>query len=306
MEPMSERSKRVAALAGRLRTLQAQLADEPDDVRQEQMSAELDRAFAGVVPQDRAEFVHELLTWFPAAEDGVATAGPVVRRAEGPKDAAAWAEGLINALASANEQERAAIVHRLTEAGVAPKAEPSVGLVESVEKDLKAKLQLGPAEKLDPRRVQELAVLLTEFVVKLDRPVWGTWTQRLAPPMSEVKSNGPLMRFIAMFVQGGADVKMPGLGLGHELQRLLQMTVAMISGVAQAGKGLAERWVTQISPTSIEENVGPGTGFIRDQRPAYWEEYKKRAATLGPDQIDREVTTAVAKSVEQWMKNMVR
>ncbi len=328
----SERSRRVAALAGRLRMAQSDLADEKPEVRREQIENEVSRAIASVSPQDREAFLRELLIGFPiglsAAESGGATAAV---RTNGAKTEAAasessrdpamvaesMADGLLKVWSAISPDQRQSLLAKLSSGGVAPAASGPGVLSEAATQKLRGALGLGTADQPDPQRVGDMAVMLLEFVLSLDRVVWGAWSRTIAPA-SAVRANGPVQRPLRELVIGKKDAAgvskasvtstagalAPGVTAQSEVQRLSTMTVALVSAVAQAGKSFGQKFMSQFSPGAIEDSVNDsGFGNKDAQR---WVLYKARAASLDTTAIDAEITQAVVKSVEEWMKRAGR
>lgn len=176
-----------------------------------------------------------------------------------------------------------------------------VGMSEGVARDLRSKLQLGENEAPDPQRTQELAVMLCEFVSNVHRVVWGMWSTKLAP-QSTLRSAGPIQRYMKEHVIGTAAPGGPTVS--GEVRRLLEMTIAVVSNIGQAGAAFGDKFVSQYSPASIEDSVGDAA--FRNKDAECWKVYKTRAATLDRSGIDAEVTQTIARLVEEWMKRTVR
>ncbi|GMV25389.1 MAG: hypothetical protein AMXMBFR58_14200 [Phycisphaerae bacterium] len=307
-EAYGDRSKRVAALAGRLRVLQSELADEEPKVREEQLVAVIDQTIAAEQAHDVPGFLDELLTWFPTFGDGAAAApGPAVRaKAPEPKSPAEWVSGLVQAWQQLPQAEREALTTRLIEGGVIQPTPAGVQLTPAIEQDLRAKLSLMPGEKIDPAKVLALAAVLVDFVVFCDALAWRLWAgnpSSIAPPGTDVRQNAAIAKFMGNFVKG-ADVNLPGLGLTPELQRLQQLIRAVMAGISEVGRVYGELLSTVLSPESIKATVG--TGFTKGKA-EYWDMFEARAAkTLDRDEIKREIRLAIGRFVEDSMKRFNR
>ncbi|HLO40116.1 MAG TPA: hypothetical protein VK176_03770 [Phycisphaerales bacterium] len=306
-DPFGDRSKRVAALAGRLRVLQSDLADEQPKVREEQLHAVLEQAVSEEQAQDVPAFIDELLSWFPSGLDGEAAPTPAVKaKAPEPRSAAEWAAGLAEAWKSIPESEREGLTATLTAAGILAPAPAGPSLPANVEQDLRAKLQLQPADKLDPARLLALSAMMMDFMSFCDQAAWRLWSgtsASIAPPGTDVRSNGPILRFVRNYMMG-TDVNLPGLGLTPEMQRLQHLIRGVLGGVGEAGKVYGEMLWTVLSPESIKATVG--SGFTKSKA-EYWDLYEARAAkTLDRDEIKREIRLAIGRYVEDWMKKFNR
>lgn len=188
----------------------------------------------------------------------------------------------------------AGVVSRLADLAAA-------GASASAARDLKSKLQMAENETPDPHRAQELAAMLCEFVIGVDRVVWGMWSQKLAP-QSSLRSAGPMRRFMKEHVVGAPAPGGPTAAA--EVRRLLEMTVALVSSIGQAGAAFGDKFTSQYSPASVEDSVGDAA--FRNKDAECWKIYKSRASTLDRSGIDAEVTQAIARFVEDWMKRTVR
>lgn len=330
----SERSRRVAALAGRLRMAQSDLADEKPEVRREQVESEISRAIASIPPQDREAFLRELLVGFPIGLSASEAAGaaptgragapkPEPAAAEPPRDPAmiaeSMADGLLKVWSTISAEQKQSLLAKLSKGGVAPSASGPGVLSDAATQKLRGALGLGTTDQPDPQKVGDMAVMLLEFVLSLDRVVWGAWSRTIAPA-SAVRANGPVQRPLRELVVGKKDAAgqpKPGVSAASmtastpgnitaagEVQRLSTMTVALVSAVAQAGKSFGQKFMSQFSPGAIEDSINDsGFGNKDAQR---WLLYKARAASLDTTSIDAEITQAVVRSVEEWMKRAGR
>lgn len=232
-----------------------------------------------------------------AAETQAGAEAPNARRARIEREMLDAVSGL-----PAGEQlaALAGVIARLsgarTSAGTGAKAAPGASTP-----DLRSKLQCADNESPDPQRAQELAAMLCDFAIGVDRVVWGMWSQKLAP-QSTLRSAGPIRRFMKEHVLGAPAGGGPAVS--GEVRRLLEMTVALVSSIGQAGASFGDKFVSQYSPGSIEDSVGDAA--FRNKDAECWKIYKSRAASLDRPAIDAEVTQAMARFVEDWMKRTVR
>lgn len=67
---LSERARRVAAIAQRLRVVQAELADHPAEERRAHMRDEIELVLRSMVPGERKQFLFELMDTFPILGEG--------------------------------------------------------------------------------------------------------------------------------------------------------------------------------------------------------------------------------------------
>lgn len=314
LEPTNEQSRKVAALAGRLRVVQSQLADEKADFRRGQLEHEIEQAVAQIVPQEREPFLNELMGAFPSlggAPDAARSASKNAAPApEAPRDPAValvgHVEGLIKIWSQLDPEQRKAVHTRLAQGGVLPQVPtgPSA-LPDTVLRDLRAKLQMGSADSPDAQRVLELSAMMLDLVLGTDRLVWKMWSSKVAP-MSTLRPNGPIQRFLREYISNKFDPTQSASsgGAAVELKRLLEMTVAFISAIGQAGASFGEKFLAQFSPGAIEESVGDSA--FRNKDAECWKIYKSRAGVIDRTAIDIEITQCIARFVEDWMKRAWR
>lgn len=307
----SDVSRKVVALVARLRLVQSQLADEAADVRREQLDGEVSRALQSIAASDREPFLKELMSAFPTADggggggagrNGAATqATTKVVEVVKPRDLSfeELVEALVKQWGLATPEQKAQAAAKLTASGVTPSGGGGgTGLSEAMVRELRGKLALGTGDMPDAARVTELSAAMFDFAMGVDRLVWGMWSKKLAPS-SGLRSNGTLQRFLREYVTGRGDAA----GGGHvapEVRRLLQMTIAVVSSIGQAGTAFGEKFVSQLTPGAIEDSIGDSA--FRSKDADCWKAYKLRAGSLDRQAIDAEITQAIARFVEDWMR----
>jgi hypothetical protein len=137
---LSERARRVASVAQRLRVVQAELADHPSDERRAMMRDEIDLVLRSMVPGERKQFLFELMDSFPlfgeapaagagesagpdrATMDALAAAQAELAAAKSElsrfNDAAYVTERLVELAKRLPEEQRRAVMKRLVTAGL--------------------------------------------------------------------------------------------------------------------------------------------------------------------------------------------
>src|SRR5258706_3424009 len=124
----NQRSKLVAATANRLRLVQSDFADEPEQVRKDYLSDEIQRALGTLIPNDRKAFLDELKQFFPTwdAKVEVRTEKPAVVATPTDqkelKDPGFLVSRLAELAPRLNEQQKQAIIEKLRQVGLAPSA----------------------------------------------------------------------------------------------------------------------------------------------------------------------------------------
>jgi hypothetical protein len=300
---------RVAAAASRLRAVQADLADADDAARRDLLLEEVDRAMAGVLPEQRRAFLEGLQEQFPSWDmvdvkpTGPARPTAAVESISDRKELQDWTflvAKLTELAPRMSAADRQAAAERLDAAGLATARGPSAGWSPQHEAGLRAKLGLGPAERLDPNRVAEMVDLLHETTVGLDVLAWNTWRQ--IAPMSQTRRLTPLQSLLARFAAG--DPECPRVVAGTEIGRLRRLVAALISTVGQVGAKFANDHCNQFDPPQIEAVVnGSGrAGMFGNAKVRYWDHYVQMWVGRNASTISQEVITAFADYAELLMR----
>src|SRR5258706_12837970 len=124
----NQRSKLVSATANRLRLVQSGFADEPEQVRKDYLSGEIQRAVGTLIPNERKPFLEELKQFFPTwdAKVEVRTEKPAVVATPTDqkelKDPGFLVSRLAELAPHLNEQQKHAIIEKLRQVGLGPSA----------------------------------------------------------------------------------------------------------------------------------------------------------------------------------------
>lgn len=303
----SERAKLVAATANRLRLVQADFADESDEVRRGYLADEVQRALASVVPDEREAFLRELQEHFPTWDARVALGGAQAAPVQTPTDQAELRDPsfLVTRLAELagglNPQQKQAITDKLREAGLAPP--PVIDWPAQQAAAARHKLQMGAADPLDPGHVLELLAILAEFAASLDQLAWTTW--RTVAPRSQIRRPIGLLKSLARFAAADPDV--PRGQVSQDLDRLRQLVAAIISAISQAGRQFAHNHAVKFSPTEIESLASMERGGMLVSREVKcWRKYVELSAGRDEASIEAEIMQSIADYAESLMKGLAR
>ena len=167
---------------------------------------------------------------------------------------------------------------------------------------LRQELRL-PSEQVDPARTLQLVGMVSDFALRLDQLVWGTW-RRIAPK-STVRQDRPLQQTLKAFIAGSQDV--PRGQVAADLEKLRQLIASQISAVGQAGRQFASRHLARFSPTEIEALASmEGGGFLVSKDVKCWKKYKELADAMNEAAIENEITETIANYAENLMKGLGR
>ena len=303
---------RIAAAANRLRAVQADFADGDDKSRKEFLLEEIDRALAGVVPEQRRGFLEQLQDRFPSW-DMVDVKAPTAATAAAGQSAADLKElrdwtflvGKLTELApTLSPQDRQAASDRLQAAGlVPPPAAVGTGGGWSAQHSaaLQAKLGLTADEPLNANRMAEMFDLLLELTAGLDQLAWNTWKQ--IAPQSQTRRVTPLPRVLARFAVG--DPEVPRTTATAEVGRLRRLVAALISSVGQVGGKFARDFCGQYAPSQIEDVVKAqgGGGLFGNAKVKFWDQYVQMSSTRDPASVEHDFVLAFAEYAELLMKS---
>ncbi len=299
---LTDLSKQVAALANRLRAIQADLADQNNDTRQEYMGDEIRRSLADLTPAERAEFLAELGEWFPtweqniSASDAPANAAKVVTQMDQQElqDPAFLTKRLCDLAPQLSASQRDAVTAMLAQAGLTDggktdwPAEPLTKLA--------ARLQFDEQVPVNAGHVLELLRMLSEFSLSVEQIAWNMF--KAMAPNTSIKRSAPLQKLLAGFLVGDPDV--PRGQVSQEVERLRKVNAALLSSVGHASRQFAQRYAAKFSPAEIEAAVrtGPKKMFSGFEI-LCWKKYTELAADgLDEAAIDHEIREIVRQFVE--------
>ena len=301
-----ETSKLVVATANRLRLAQTDLADETPEVRQQYLADEVERALAKIVPAERSAFIEALEEWFPTwervdvsrgAEDGM---GQSLTDERELKDPSFLVDRLIELAPSLSESQRETLAGKLRDAGLS--ASGRQVWPESAAEKLRAQLKMPEGTEIDPLRAIELLGLQLEFAMSLDQLVWSTW--KAISPRSDIRGAGEFKNTLIPYLQGDQDVPRGEVML--HLEKLRQITAALISAISQTGRQFAQDHYTRFRPDNIEETSRIEKKALESIGVAAWRKYKEIFGTSDQATIEREIMQLIADYAERLMKGLSR
>jgi hypothetical protein len=310
-DQITDVSRLVAATVNRLRLIQVDFADQPNDVRENYLSDEVEHALARLLPDQRTPFLQELKVRFPTWEGNVDVTGPsqgsTLASAADSKELSDYVflvSRLTQLAPNLTEEQRKTAIARLKDAGLTD-AHGSAGGGDwpaQPAKALRAKLQLTDRDKLDPARILELAGELVAFAASLDQLVWATWKQ--VAPKSDMKRPIPIQRTCAKFAT--ADPEVSRTQVAADVDRLRQLTAGLISAIAQAGNLFAQRHVGKFSVANIEAYADKMPGMLVGKEVKCWRQFKELATAMDVQTIEKEIQDAIAEYTETLIKGRSR
>jgi hypothetical protein len=145
----------------------------------------------------------------------------------------------------------------------------------------------------------ELCALLAEMATGLDQFVWSTW--KVVAPDSALKRSSPARATLARFASG--DDAITRAQVKAELERLRQLTAALLGGVSSAGRIMAQSHAETFQPSSIEGWAKATPGTLVSQEVKCWRKYVELAGPrMDAQTIERELMSGVARHAEGLLR----
>lgn len=276
---------------------------QPADQRRQRLAVLIEREAAEHGVEGRGEslrLLSSLLSDAQAALRSVAgSMGDTDQSLASATDAGALVGRLVELAPSLSAGERAVVVRRLRDAGLAERsgsgAAADPGLSAAQTAGLVAALQHRGAEPVDPARVVQATIRLVEFVASLDQLVWNTW--KAISPESAIKRGTPIRAALEKYICGEDAA---ASSLPQDLERLRQVTAALTAAVGQAGRQFAQRHQQRFAPAEIERAArDEGTWNVEARS---WAKYQQLAAVNDVESMQLEIMAAVAAYAEALLR----
>ena len=297
----------VLKTANRLRLVQVDFADQPEQTRNEYLCEEIERALKTVVPDRRNRFLEALMARFPLPTLGSQPMQKVSASADASvavhrlKDADFLIRSLLPLVPTLSEDQKKLIADSLHLRQETPLAEGGYSQ-ESVKK-LKAVLLTGDGSSIRADRLMDLSIMLADFVCKLEPLVWNIW--RKLSPRSGIRPSASLKDIMGKFVFNaqGASAEQ----IDNELKELQRLIAAIITAIGRVGGQFAKSHLAKFSPSEISAmvKVEHGSVFV-SQEVRCWRKYAELASTLNEDTIESEIRDVIVGYVESLRKGIGR
>src|SRR6185295_18274605 len=212
--------------------------------RRQHLDEVLERAMGKLRPDQRDGFLDELERLFPSWDRNVDVAEGPVQTAPAQsatdekemRDPAFLVARLAEIAPQLSDVQRRVVTDRLREAGLAPAATSGgARWPEETAAKLRTRLAIKDGD-LDAARVLEMATILAELAGSLDQLMWNTW--KTVSPRSAIKRPAPIAGSLGKFVSGDGEVGRAQVA--QDVERLRQLTAAMVSAVGQVGRQFAQ------------------------------------------------------------------
>lgn len=302
-----ENIERLAALtANRIKLLQADFADEPDQ-RLPLLREEVDTAVKQLPEPDRPAFLAQLADHFPAWDINLAAqatqqAGMSAMDEAELNDPGFLVGRLIELLPTMPERHKEAVAHRLAESGLAPQSTETDVFDEASMQRAQSKLGLRPDETLDPSHVLSVLVELSAMAQALDRTVRETW-KAIAPNtdiLSPVNVNDLIRRYAA------GDPEVSRSQLAEAVERTRQLIGGLILAIGQAGPQFGNYWAQKAGPQVIESLAQQEKGLMTNADAVCWRKYKQAVGEIDQHTVELELKRLIAEYGQNLIKGFNR
>lgn len=301
---LAEPGEWAATLGNRLKYLQANLAEETPDNRQNYLEEELRRSLQAIPASKRGLYLDALAERFPTWElAAVVVNSPAAVTQQTPEEIT---KSFLQIAPELSGEQRETIKRRLAELGfivITNKPIEGDALVE-----VQAKLKLTPEDPIDPQRLGKLFAALAEVMMTIDQLAWNVW--RTAAPKSTIRrdsSQGDLRLMVRRALTG--DVELSTAQVQKQLESTRQLVAGLLAGLGPAGKNFARRYHERYAPDAIREAVrteGGGSGLFANLEAKCWKKYTELATELNDATIENDVQNAVVKYAEDLIRGAPR
>lgn len=279
---------RPAAMLARLAGLHAEVAGLAPEVRRTRLAALIERDAGSLSPAERSASLEELGVMLG---DVRAALGSAAGTGGGGEDGAsdlskvddvpALVARLIELAPTMAESQRSVAKWQLRDAGLGGEAAGGAAA--------------GAGER---GRSPEVQAALAEFAASLDQLVWSTW--RTIAPESDLRRPAPIKGSLKRVMDGEGGEEASAVVRG-DIERLRQLTAALIAAIGQAGRQFAQRHSERFAPVELERAArDEGARSIEGRA---WEKYRQLAAGEDADTVQRDMMAAIAGYVETVMRS---
>ncbi|MDX2132097.1 MAG: hypothetical protein SFY69_08595 [Planctomycetota bacterium] len=333
MDSPNERGRRLQSLSRKLRVLHAQLADQPADMRAEQIRDQVQQAIASLQPAEREPFLKDLLVSFPTWSAGEAAAAPApAPRAPAapqvPADPKSLADRLVEMAGTMTDAEKREIAQRLrgafplpgpvltaqggtgagtgssgltAAAAAAMSASPMFSGSGNAAAELRKQTGLPAEAPLDGNRVTELAAILAEFTLRLEPWACSYWRDMAPDAKNQVFP--ALKTELPKFMLG--DEKVPRESVAKSAYRLRSLISLLMKGVTEGGRAYAREHLSVFSVEAIGKAAGSGS-LMESKDVKNWKQYVRQMEGVDAQAIEKKLKAMIAKDVDAGLSQVIK
>lgn len=282
-------------VARRLSFLQTSMAEESAEVRESKLSDEISKALQAVAENMRPLHLDALAERFPTWQMATVSFD---RSKASPQTADELTSALCALSAGLSQDHREAIAEQLYAAGLAK--ETGEGIDSATLSEIKSRLKVSLAEKIDTQRLGRLFASLAETACTLDQLTWNIW--RSLAPRSNIRREQmmpELKTLIRRSLVGEEEVS--SAQIGNQLEKTRQLIASLLASLDAVGHEFAESFQAQCSPESIRQMVrADGKAGIFDNSDARaWLRYSERFASYTASTIETNIREHLVRHAEE-------
>ncbi len=296
---LTEEALWANAVGGRLRSLQASLADGDPKQREAFLAEELDRALQPVPPSRHQAHLRALEDLFPAWE-GTATAasGEAVASTATPEELIKQLEEVASGMGPA---EREALVGKLRQAGLAP--ERSLPDAAEAIPEFSKYFGLPDGTAPDAARQQKMILGLSAVFLALDQLVWTLWRQLNGKSM--YRKEAEFGRLAGPYLAGDSEVSSEQIR--QSLERTRRLIAALLGAMGRSGATFAQKHSADLSPESIESAARIEKKAFESLEAASWRKYRELYREYATEQtLESQFQRQFVLSAEELLRGIGR
>jgi hypothetical protein len=297
---LSEEALWANGLAGRLKIIQANFADDPASVRQGYITEEIERALKSVSPTRRKVYLESLAERFPAWDGVRSSAQSDVKTEAAPVRPEDLIARLVELAPTLSPETRAAFATQLQAVGLSVKESADAFL--ELPPELQKKLGLAPGKRLQLERAVKLLAITTELALVLEQLAWALWKQ--LAPKSTIRKESELSRLAGSYLAGDAEVS--SAQLSQPVEKTRRLIAGLLGAVGRAGSSYDKKYVTRLSPEVIEDWAKMEKKWNESLESACWRKFVQQAKEHASEPaIENEIQEAISKSAENLILGRV-
>ncbi len=296
---LTEEASWANAVGGRLRLLQASLADGDPKQREVFLAEELDHALQPVPPSRREAYLRALEELFPAW--GAPVTAPPGQAVVSTPTAEQLIEQLQEAVSGMGEPERESLVEKLHQAGLAP-ARSQAAAVEAIPEFSKY-FGFSDGTAPDSTRQQKMILGLSAVFLALDQLVWTLWRQLNGKSM--YRKEAEFGRLAGPYLAGDSEVSSEQIR--QTLERTRRLIAALLGAMGRSGATFAQKHSADLSPESIENAARIEKKAFESLEAASWRKYRELYREYATEQIlESQIQRQFVMSAEELLRGIGR
>ncbi len=299
---LTEEASWASGVAGRLRLIQANFADDEPQVRQSCLAEELERSLKNVPFNRREQHLQALSEFFPAW--GKPSEAPAPAAPSGPAAVETPEELLDRFLQTAeglSAEAREKCLQQLQATGFAPKATGSSTADASPE--FWKFLGVAAAKPLNVDRAQKMLVALSQVFLALDQLAWTLWKQLNAKTV--FRKEAEFGKLAGPYLAGDTEISTEQIR--QPIERTRKLVAALLGATGRSGAKFSGEHCRQFSPEVIENAASMEKRAWVTLESASWQKYKELYKEFSSEQmLESRIQQEFVKATEELLRGLGR